>query len=81
LVDALPAKLPNDPKTAADNPLYGWESELRALWKGHDQAICVEVCRDLMKGEIPYRVAQTAEDRDAGMNVKWRYQVGVLGRL
>jgi hypothetical protein len=50
---------------------------LRVIWKGHDESECVSLCRDLMKKDIPYKVAQIREER-VQMRVVWRYEIGVL---
>src|SRR5215469_216976 len=58
--------------------LDGQEGELRLIWKGHDQATCVHLCRDLMKSDILYKIAQISEWRSTNMQVSWLYKIGVL---
>ena len=53
------------------------EAEIQFIWKGNNQAACVSVCRDLLKGDVSYKVAQVPESRDAKMQVNWRYKIGV----
>src|SRR5215472_13164108 len=63
---------------AATSELDGREGELRLIWKGHDQATCVLLCRDLMNADISYKVAQISESRSTNMRVSWRYEIGVI---
>src|SRR5215469_11902466 len=55
--------------------LSGYE-DLRLIWKGHNEQECVALCRELMKADIPYKVAQIPEERQ-GSRVVWRYELGV----
>jgi hypothetical protein len=74
-------ELPREPETGSPSgghAVDGWESEGRVIWKGHDEASCVALCRQLMKADLPYRVAQIPESREAKMQVTWRYEIGVL---
>ncbi len=50
----------------------------RAIWDGDSETDCVEVCRDLMRAGIEYRVAQQPISRSIGLRVDFRYTVGVL---
>lgn len=54
------------------------EERLLNVWDGDSQADCVEVCRDLKRAGIAYRVAQWPVSRSIRMRVNWRFQVGVL---
>jgi hypothetical protein len=51
---------------------------LRAIWEGGSEADCVEVCRELQRAGIQYRVNQEPVSRSIRMRVNWRFQVGVL---
>ena len=53
------------------------ETDLQVIWKGDSQEGCVFLCRDLMKADISYKVAQIPESRNANMLVKRRYEIGV----
>jgi hypothetical protein len=53
------------------------EADLQFIWKGREQSGCVGVCRDLMKADIPYKVAQTIESPSTQMRVITRYEIGV----
>jgi len=50
----------------------------RIIWDGDSETDCVEVCRELKRAGIVYRVAQQRVSRSIRMRVDWRYQVGVL---
>lgn len=50
----------------------------RIVWDGDSETDCVDVCRELKRAGIVYRVAQQRVSRSIGMRVDWRYQVGVL---
>ena len=63
------------PETDA-RKLSAQEDGLRVIWKGHDESECVSLCRDLMKKDIPYKVAQVPEER-VQMRVVCRYEIGV----
>lgn len=67
---------PGAPETGT-RELRTQEESLRIIWKGHDESECVSLCRDLMKKDIPYKVAQITEER-LQMRVIWRYEIGVL---
>jgi hypothetical protein len=56
----------------------GQEGELRPIWRGNDEAACLALCRELLKVDIPYKVAQTPAVRDLKMRVKWQYEIGVV---
>jgi hypothetical protein len=80
-VDLVYSLTPKSPAaTAADRGrgFAGQEGQLRLIWKGNDEAACLALCRDLLKGDIPYKVAQTAAVRDLRMRVKWQYEIGVV---
>jgi hypothetical protein len=77
LVHSLPAELPLASDTCCREFDDG-EEKLRLIWKGNNQAECLSVCRDLLKAEIPYKVAQTPAVRDFRMRVKSLYEIGVL---
>jgi hypothetical protein len=48
----------------------------RSIWNGNDEAECVDICWDLQKAGIEYRVTQRQVSR-IGMTATWSYQVGV----
>jgi hypothetical protein len=54
------------------------EPEFRLVLKGNEEAECLVKCRELLKADIPYKVAQTPAVRDFRMRVKWLYEIGVL---
>jgi len=66
LVDCLPEE-----QESADG-------ELRTIWKGDDQAVCVPLCKRLLAEGIRYEVAETPGERGVRMRVDWSYRIGVL---
>ena len=77
LVYSLPQESPA-PSDSYGSRFAGQQRELRLIWKGYDEAECVGLCRELMKADMPYNVAQTSADRSLYMRVKWLYGIGVL---
>jgi hypothetical protein len=53
------------------------ETDLQVIWKGDIQDSCVILCRQLMKTQISYKVAQIPESRTADVRVKRRYEISV----
>jgi hypothetical protein len=53
------------------------EADLQLIWKGHEESECVRVCRNLLKADIPYKVAQIIESTSTQMRVIKRYEIGV----
>jgi hypothetical protein len=51
---------------------------LRVIWNGDSQTDCVEVCIELRRAGIVYKVAQQLVSRSIRMRANWRFQVGVL---
>jgi hypothetical protein len=49
----------------------------RIIWDGDSETDCVEICRELKRAGIVYRVAQEPVSRSIRMRVNWRFQVGV----
>jgi hypothetical protein len=49
----------------------------RVIWDGDSQPDCMEICRDLRRAGIAYKVAQQPVSRSIRMRVNWRFQVGV----
>jgi hypothetical protein len=74
-------ELPQDPQHASrvsgvaefDDP----ELELQLIWKGYSEAECVNVCLDLRKSDIAYRVAQIPEPPDLKTAATRRYEISV----
>lgn len=50
----------------------------RIIWDGDSETDCVEVCGELKRAGIVYRVAQQPVSRSIRMGVNWRFQVVVL---
>jgi hypothetical protein len=78
-VDLIYSLLPESPfaSNSGEGDGAGREDKLRLVWKGNSQTDCLGVCRDLMKAEIPYKVAQIPAARDFRMRVKCLYEIGV----
>jgi hypothetical protein len=76
LVYTLPQESPA-PSDSYGSRFAGQQRELRIIWKGYDEAECVRLCRELMKTDIPYNVAQTPAGGSLKMRVKWLYEIGV----
>jgi hypothetical protein len=76
LVYTLPRESPA-PSGSYGSRFAGQQRELRVIWKGYDEAECVSLCRELMKVDIPYNVAQTPAGCSLNMRVKWLYEIGV----
>ena len=55
----------------------GGDRDRRLIWKGNDESKCVALCRELMKADIPYKVAQVPVEAKFNMRVKRRYEIGV----
>jgi hypothetical protein len=53
------------------------KEQLRRVWDGNSETDCVEVCHELKRAGIVYRVAQQPVSRSIRMSVNWRFQVGV----
>jgi len=53
------------------------ENAFRKVWEGNSESDCLEVCRDLKRAGIVYRVAQQPVSRSIKMRVNWKFQVGV----
>lgn len=53
------------------------QADLQLVWKGHEESECVRVCRNLLKADIPYKVAQIIESPSTQMRVIRRYEIGV----
>jgi hypothetical protein len=74
-------QLPPEPRSPSATPSNtGFDdphSELRLIWRGNSEAWCVSTCRQLLKSDIPYRVAQIAEGPDFDMRPNHRYEIGV----
>jgi len=49
----------------------------RLIWKGYDQAACVAICRELMKADLPYKVARVSISRESLMRATWEYDISV----
>jgi hypothetical protein len=77
LVYTLPQESPA-PSDSYGSQFAGQQREFRIIWKGYDEAECVGLCRELMKADIPYNVAQTSAGRSLYMRVKRLYEIGVL---
>lgn len=54
------------------------EEDLTVLWECSDQTECSEVCGDLQKANIEYRVEQIPAEKGPRMRVEWRYRVLIL---
>jgi hypothetical protein len=73
LVYELAGEAPGAPPNIAE----ARETDSQVIWKGDSQEGCVVLCRELMKADISYKVAQIPESRGANMLVKRRYEIGV----
>lgn len=71
LVDALPIASPNSPENE------GWADDLRTIWVGTNQEVCVSLCRSLRAAGIAYKVSQDFKVLGEGTAVKFRYGLGV----
>jgi hypothetical protein len=78
LVYSLTVESPAATDTPRASGFARQEGELRLIWKGNDESECLALCRNLMKVDIPYKVAQTPAMRDLNMRVKWQYEIGVV---
>jgi hypothetical protein len=52
-------------------------SGFRVIWDGDSETDCVEICRDLQRAGIVYRVTQQPVSRSIRMRVIWKFRVGV----
>jgi len=77
LVHELSANVGEDSTNQGTGFIDAHDSDLRPIWKGNDQAVCVALCGELLKEDIPYKVAQNAASRDASMRVKFEFEIGV----
>lgn len=80
LVYELPPEAPSPKKL----PGEAWASgqiqdseELRTIWEGDSALDCANTCRELQRGEIPYKVSQSLGGRYADMVVEWKFKLEV----
>ena len=78
-VDLVYSQPPESPEAADSHTseFAGREDDLRLIWKGNDESASLGLCRDVMKTDILYKVAQTPTARRLNMRMKWLYEISV----
>lgn len=73
--------LPPEPSPASSvQDTKEWDRlgvDLQLIWKGVEQSACVAICRDLLKNDITYRVAQIPEWHEIKKRSRIRYEISV----
>jgi hypothetical protein len=74
-------ELPPEPNQASSvrgiSELDGSTVDRQLIWKGVEQNACVAICRDLLKNDIAYTVAQIPEWHEIKKRSRIRYEISV----
>src|SRR5690349_12397475 len=69
----LVESLPQTPSDSDDAVLA--DENLQDLWKGEDESVCLDICRDLRAAGIPFHVVQRSWEFVKGMDPAFRIRV------